>query len=489
MEQQMDYFTKRMNENRNSQKRSFTPTKKGVSYWTFIIIIISILVVVFILFKKYDSIRGTFISDSWSWAIEDTQEFDFKIWDQVNLSWNLYMDEDIISSYTHKLNTFDWDIFWLKSRTLDLSDYNWEVQVEWIIEKLVGDMFVIEVNNIQWEVVVEETWLLLSSGKYLSKPGIYLDSDFFENYILQNEWEDWNLIVKNLETSQIITISYFRCNDKKQDENCKYLNDVFSKSAEKDFTTLNRVSFYKLDSIDSWFFSNENMIWYFINNVWESEVMKISDYIILPNKKYVEENLMSEINSLCKNDQWIMDKINSYDLSFQNNDILLTVKWNYSTWFVTCKLILNPWFEKKLILQTFILDEVKKIETPQWTLLKRDANVKQFPINLEKPLVFNSSTRWYKISFPSMNISFAGTNTEETFDQVWVYCFTQMDVIKYSDKDKLHDMPSIKIYECNMKNWFQETDQLVYRKVWDKNFVIEILDSSWIEFVNNIVIE
>lgn len=489
MEQQMDYFTKKMNESRHVQKRTFTPSKKGVSYWTFFIVIISVIVVFFILFKKYDSIREIFSFNSWSWDEQVIENSELKIGDLVSVSGNIYMDEDILSAYTHKLNTFDWDIFGLKSRVLNLNDYKWVVQIDWVIEKLVGDMFVIEVQYITWEIADLTTWVVLSSGKYLSKPSIYFDSDFFEAYSLQNEWDNWTLTVKNIETNQLIDISYFRCNEKKQDENCKYLNDTFSKWAEKDFTTSNRVSFYKLDSIDSWFFSNENMMWYFINNVSESEVMKLSDYIVLINKKYVETKLLSEINSLCTDNQAKIDKINSYELSLQNNDILLTVKWNYLTWFVSCKLLVYPANDQKLSLQSFVVEEVKKVQTAQWSILQWDPNVKQFPVNLEKPLVFNSSTRWYKISFPSMNISFAWTNVDKTFDQVWVYCFTQMDVIKYADKDKLHEMPSIKIYECNIKNWFQETQQLILRKVWDKNFIIEILDPSWIEFVNNIIIE
>jgi hypothetical protein len=37
----------------------------------------------------------------------------------------------------------------------------------------------------------------------------------------------------------------------------------------------------------------------FINDVPESEMMKLADYIIIPNKTYVNNNIIPNISSIC----------------------------------------------------------------------------------------------------------------------------------------------------------------------------------------------
>lgn len=484
MEQKMDYFTRKMNENIYQPKKSLNPQKKWVPYATFFIVVITIIVLMFIFFQKYDSIKQLFGASTWS--LSDVLESNYKVWQLVNLSWNLFSDWDLVS-YTHTLRSLDWDVLWLKSRTLNLADYQWMVQIMWTVEKLVGDLFVVEVNTISWTLILQNTWNA-STWKYISQAWIFFDQDFFDNYSLE-EVSDWKIVVKNLDTNELVTISYFKCTTYNPDQNCRALNETFSQTSEKDFTTSNRVSFYKLQSVSSWYFSNDNLLWYFINDVAETEVMKLSDYIILPNKAYVNDIILPNISNICN--KWFikLENQNSYEIKLENNALVVLFKWTYQTWNVSCKVAIDPLSSFKASLQDLTLDQTTTTVANQWTVLKWDPNVKQFPVNLEKTMEFVSSSRWYKIVFPSRNISFSSVNVEQDFGQLWVNCFTQTNVISYPNKDNLQTNPSIKIYECNIKKWFQESDQIILKKVWDKNFVIEIIDPSWIEFVNNTSIQ
>ena len=48
---------------------------------------------------------------------------------------------------------------------------------------------------------------------------------------------------------------------------------------------------------------------------------------------------------------------------------------------------------------------------------------------------------------------------------------------------------SVVIYECKVKNWFDDSEKnLIYRQVWDRDFVIKINDPAWVDFANNIEI-
>jgi len=64
-------------------------------------------------------------------------------------------------------------------------------------------------------------------------------------------------------------------------------------------------------------------------------------------------------------------------------------------------------------------------------------------------------------------------------------------VISYPDRDFLKDNPSLIIYECSSvpSQDVISMDYIIYPLVENKSFIIHILDSSWWDFANNIVIE
>ncbi len=479
----MDYFTKKMNETVYKPKKSLNPKKKWVSYSTFFIILVTVVVLMFILFQKYDNIKNIFSTNTWS--LVEVLDSQYTIWQSVNFSWKMFSDWDLIS-YTHTINTLEWEVFGLKSRTIDLGSYNGDIEIYWKIEKIVWDIFIIEVDNISGSVV-SKIENIVSTWQYIPQAWIFFDKEFFVSYSIDSI-SNSNIVVRSLDNNQLIDISYFKCNTANPDQNCRILNDTFSKSADKDFTTSKSVSFYKLQSINSWYFANDIVFWYFINDVPESELIKLSDYIILINRSYVNNYVISNIWNICA--KWDIKLENpSYEIKAEGNNLMLYVKWTYISWNVFCDLFLDPLSIWNVVLKEFRLQESKESPVAQWTILDRDPNVKQFPINLENPLEFNSSTRWYKILFPSMNISFAATNVENDFWQLWVNCFTQMNVVSYPNKENININPAIKIYECNIKDLFEESDKMILRTIDDRSFVIEIVDPAWIEFSNNIDIQ
>jgi hypothetical protein len=119
-----------------------------------------------------------------------------------------------------------------------------------------------------------------------------------------------------------------------------------------------------------------------------------------------------------------------------------------------------------------------------------DASVKQFPINIEKALTFTSS-KWYSIVFPSSNIAYEALNVDETLDLPGVHCSSQMNVTKFADKATMNDIPKVKVYTCTIKwvlnniwNSFIQKESLNWTK-----FLIQIMDSAWLDFAKNIAIQ
>jgi hypothetical protein len=51
--------------------------------------------------------------------------------------------------------------------------------------------------------------------------------------------------------------------------------------------------------VDSWFFSNDSLFGYFINNIQDSQVKELVKYINLVNTSFVEKNVLDNIDVLC----------------------------------------------------------------------------------------------------------------------------------------------------------------------------------------------
>jgi len=118
-----------------------------------------------------------------------------------------------------------------------------------------------------------------------------------------------------------------------------------------------------------------------------------------------------------------------------------------------------------------------------------DTSVKQFPINLDKTITFNSS-RGYSIIFPSSNISYESLNVDDTLDLPGVRCSVQMDVTKYADKATLHDDPKVKIFTCSIKGTLNNLGNSIIQKesANGTKFLIQVMDAARMDFAKNITI-
>lgn len=96
--------------------------KKSISLLTLFVVVICTFFVAFLLFKNFDRMTNRFSS-----SLE--AETGFKIGQSVSLSGMLQANGDLIS-YTHTLTLTDASIIGLKSRTLDLSIYTGNIEVQ-----------------------------------------------------------------------------------------------------------------------------------------------------------------------------------------------------------------------------------------------------------------------------------------------------------------------------------------------------------------------
>ncbi len=462
--------------------------KKSVSLLTLFIVIIVTFVLAFAVFKNIDRIGNIFSS---SVSTPET----FQIGQEVALSGELAADGDLVS-YTHTLSLYDGTIVGIKSKNLDLSQYSWFVDIQWIVDKQLDSLFIIDVTTISWALT--QTWIVQEipwswNGLYMSQAGMYFPSEFFQSYTLLNNWENWEIKLNHLASNQPVTIVYFACKKTDPNKDCAQLKQNISDGAEKSITTVHGDKLYKLEWVTSWFFTNGNFYGYFINDVSEQEVSTLANAIVLPTDAYVQNTLMTKLQTLCTDGSSSLMQVIKHVLGIDLNGLYAQLEWPTANGSATCKVFIDPsksawWSKISYITNTPGPSEIATTTTANVPAL--DTSVKQFPINLEKTMTFTSN-RWYAIVFPSMNIAYEALNIDEDLDLPGVRCSSQMNITKYADKATMHEDPKISIYVCNIKWTLNNLGNSIIQKTSanDMQFLIKINDGAWNNFANNIQIQ
>lgn len=473
--------------------RNISNKKTWISYKTFVITIL-ILIVLFLLFKNINFSKST----------ENLTTQENTIWSQISLSGEILANGNYIS-YTHTLIDTNNKKFWLKSRELDLNQYHWFVELQWVIEKEQSEFFIIEVKYVSWSTVpltwenftweeIKESWI------YIQNAWVYFPESITDKYSLLNNWEDGTIQLKNNQTNQQVNISYFKCSTSDSNKNCKQLQQNFTNSADKKFTSSNQDIYYKLSEIKSRYFNNWEFYGYFINWVEEDEVRSISNYLVLPNKYYIEQKFTNNL-SLCTDDINSMTQLTKSTLWLDANWLYVNIEWSIQSWTAICKILLDPtlsngWqkvsFTTKITTTSTTVTPTPATENP---LVNNSSNsdlnfnVKQFPINIEKALEFKS-TRWHTITLPSPNLSYAWVDLDDDLTVPGIRCSFQMNIVSFPNKPLLQTNPSVKIYECTVKSEISLSNKFISKTIADwRTFIIEIVDPAWKDFADNIIIQ
>jgi len=150
----------------HSQKSYYqAPRKSGVSWITFLIVLVTTVVASFVIYHNIDNIKELFGD-----AETSSETTGPLVGDSIQLVGILARSTDP-RSFSHTLESAEYGTVGIKSRTLNLNAYTGELQLSGYIEKLQGTMFIVEIDAI----VGQEIELLpmdtqgSASGKYISQ--------------------------------------------------------------------------------------------------------------------------------------------------------------------------------------------------------------------------------------------------------------------------------------------------------------------------------
>ena len=494
MDKKVDFFQKKM-----SNSRSFSRQRRNSNVWMRILLIIFILCIAWLIF--------------WRTALyteePETKQLEFSLWEQVYLHWELKADGDIIT-HTHTIEDPEYGKIWIKSDSINLSDYAWFVELTWLVEKFYEWNPIVKVLILSWTLAGEwenNTDIVFdeNSWVYILWAWIQFLPSFFNEYVLLNEWENGEIHIQNIETEKEIVLNYFRCNSSNPDRNCKWLIESFENNQAQSSSNYEWDVYYRQGE-NQWFVANGDRWGIFIKDVSEDEVYKLKDLIKFANEKNINEWIKSRAASICQWSWEKMQKISNSEISLKQEWLIVTVSWDGMEKQMTCQILVDFSLPAKWKLQTLsiwdavvILNETWSNEEMKtevtWNIAEApisatslDTNVPQFPIK-EEWLVYNSSRWGYTLKFPSSNISYSVSSAKENFGRSDVNCSYVINVIKYSDKENLEVSPAIRIYECQWsveKSWAPGI--VVYPRL-DKKFVVQMNDGAWNDFSTNLKFE
>ncbi len=506
---------------------------KWVSMFTMVIIVISVIVLTVIIYSKFDQINN--LVDETTENIVRINDTDYKIWDSATLSgaieqWNLV-------NYTHQITVWtgtDAQVFGLNSNSINLAKYQWDVEVSWTVSDIKNGVILLNISKVleiiedtvtsTWDVQAN-TWDTTDYWDYVSSM-IWFEDSFYEDHNVDYQWQ--NIIISTKSGENLVNIEYFVCKNDLSAEDCDKSSELFDDNSNTMIASSYWLKADKLPEIDSWFMQNGE-VWYYINDVDQQVVKNIISKIIPVNEWYIKNNIKSQSTNICKDQSSRLDKITEYELKNNTAIVIKIDGTDQNGSQVKCALKIEPNNLELLdfeVLDTVVntwtnqtwtniddanTDDQEDTQTQTWTVTNQtwtvenqtwtvenqtwdnstqqiDFDVSQFPLKQDKSVEF-SSRRWHTITFPSPSIAYSEVNVSETFDQNWVSCFASMNVTDYDEKDSVETNPSVQIFECTVKNGFDDSDKsLIYKTIWDKSFVIKINDGAWYDFANNIQI-
>lgn len=212
---------------------------------------------------------------------ENNHSANFSLGQKVYLQWEIKSDGDIIT-HTHTIDDINYWVIWIKSDSVLLSD-SWFVQATWIVDKIYQWNPIVKVNQISWSKSKVKTnvddWIYLKWAWLLFLPS------FFDEYVLLNEWENWEIHIQSIESWKEIILRYFRCDSSDSNKNCKKLSKSFENSNSQSFVTSEWDVYYKQNWTQSRFITDKDWFWIFINDISDNTIFKLKDLIKFANEK------------------------------------------------------------------------------------------------------------------------------------------------------------------------------------------------------------
>jgi hypothetical protein len=450
----------------------------------------------------------TIVVGFWIWQLfwkspslptQDNGQIVYVVGDSLTVWGDIKEARPLTPYFTHTITNEIWDIFWIKSADIDLSQYTNPVQIRWTIDEIRDWIVIIKVTAIEPSNVTN-TQLSPSNPQYywFKKVGIGIDLSSSQWFALQETANKDIVFYDTKATSpwerEIFTITPFTCTPNDPLRDCVALRRRFQSTNPENFIAGSNLTYYKLPDTETWVTFTEK-IWFFLaprSSNWSS----FTSLITFLTEETIKAQAEKEMSRLCKDTQSSMSWIATQTINEKSNSIVeIVLTWPSSRGGeAECRLDIRLWSKIQFFLNTYTLLTTQDTTTPwnttpvttgsmnekpesasdlEWNSERQspDTSQNEIPQNQwENQLILQNpprpwaiswwvsfpSVRWYTVYFSNPRIRYGGTilTTPEIF--WWLVCTYKIDVaLRVQDQENTE--PSTIIYECR---WVTTSSQL-----------------------------
>lgn len=435
----------------------------------------------------------------------------------ITLTGELRADGDIYT-YTHSLQTQQYGLVWLKSRSISLNNFVWQVAIQWYISDIQGMLLIVEVTSVdaltsdvphnddQEELMIDKVWY------YLWDAGIILNDP--ENK-LNHIFNPSDRTIKGTINNKNFMLQYFLCSSVSSLTDCGMLRTNLETPI---FTTLDDIKVYKFAETNRRFFDIEGRIGYYVDDINRTDLENIMNFVQPINTITLQWIFGEQSTKVCKDSTTNLLRVSDFSFVQEKEWFRFDVKWEdrYNS-MINCRWrvkLSGDVFVPTLVNMTSSTETSNTTWNSETTWNSKTSNAindnqqtssvtpspssvkvssdpelffaedgQQFALTPDKPLVFTSA-RWFVITYPSQKIAFEWSNIQQNFDVPWISCYAQTKVIAYANKELISEQPDLIIYECRIKANTNIPSDLRPIVVDDKTFLIKPLNPERSRFAN-----
>lgn len=313
--------------------------KKRVPKKRLFIILLLLFGGIFFLYQIKSYFTANTQEEVWTWEIFSGQQItSHKKWERIKFAGNLTVDNHF-PLYTHIITRW-LETIGLKSPSINLNDYLWEVEIVWNIIDIAKGVPVVEVEILK----LAKPWLIIKENSYLFiKDLIFFD--FNEQQQLSANKSGKNIGIYH-DKIPIFDVERFLCSKILKDKDCNEIIESYLRGQKEFFNSSRWYTFYKQNN-KNWAVFDGNIFGYMFKNIEDDILLDISNMVKIINKDFVLANKKDLIKKICHNTE---DKLKNIEFSrVWFNDpyfLVINIEWTTSDQKkCTCNVTFDLWDE------------------------------------------------------------------------------------------------------------------------------------------------
>lgn len=270
--------------------------------------------------------------------LSNKTELGEKIWNTISFSWKI-KDDNNFPIYTHKLENENWEKIYLKSSSINLNNYSWNIEIYGEIMNFQKRTPIIEVFSMKFP----DQWLIIKNNTYFFiKDLLYIDFSNQKNLSAKKSTKEIDIYYQ---WDKIFSIERFLCSRVLRQKDCNYLIEDYGNTQKENFDSYRWYTYYKHGTW-LWTIFDGIMFGYVFKNIEQETMLDISSMIRIIDKNFIISNKEKQIKEACNKAGVTIKQIWASSIKYEDNDnISIIIKLNDNQ---KCEVTFDMWNERNI---------------------------------------------------------------------------------------------------------------------------------------------